>query len=929
LGPWGKLRFGNVADPGIRSGIRHTLSHRNEQEQLDMPQHPAMASTTRVALAAYLHDIGKLAERAGVFTGDPRLEVNLQLYSPFHDERGGWFSHRHAAHSALALDAIEPHLPRVLEGDVAPFVGRRRAGDGAEEKDPTDSFINAAASHHKPYSLMQWIIATADRVASGFEREEFDEYNHGRDETATGRNHFQARLLTLFEQLRLSDQPVDEKKLSKRYPLALLSPKAIFPQPSAACEPSSDVPAKTEYAKLWAWFLEALEDIPRNHRESLPLWFDHFDSLWLTCTHAIPSATAFNVRPEVSLFDHSRTTAALAAALWRWHDANGRCDESAATALKFREDFDQQKFLLVQGDFFGIQDFIFASGGQTRKQAAKLLRGRSFQVSLFAELAALRILDGLGLPPSSQVINAAGKFLIVAPNTPEVVSTLESIRAEMSTWFEQQAFGLAGIGLAWEPAACNDFLRKKGERDEHTPFSQLLQRLHRSLETAKYRRFDLAARSGMVLDAEYAHGPCQWNGRLPADHVDGDLASCALSRDQILTGEVLVKGLDRLIIIDATARSELRDGASLRVLETSVFGYALAFTRNQEASGHFGALAATGALRRCWDFSLPGDDIEQPVFAGYARRFISGHVPRVTQHDVQHPERYRLPEDDDMPAPGEIKTLDMLASEDRVMDANGSWRGTSALGVLKGDIDDLGEIFRVGLRQPSFAKWASLSRQVNGFFAIYLPWLLAREFPGIYTVFAGGDDFFLIGPWLSTQKLAARLRDEFERYVAGNADMHFSSGIATVKAGAPVQGMADAAEEALANAKQHAGKNAITCFGQTVGWQQWPALVAAADRLGQHRAALELSTGYVYSLIQFVDMQEAAGKGDPLAAMWRSRLAYRTRRMLQRNSRLPDDAARQTMQTVLMKDLAVDGIERHGGAFRIPLFNHLYQIRDR
>jgi len=39
--------------------------------------------------------------------------------------------------------------------------------------------------------------------------------------------------------------------------------------------------------------------------------------------------------------------------------------------------------------------------------------------------------------------------------------------------------------------------------------------------------------------------------------------------------------------------------------------------------------------------------------------------------------------------------------------------------VLKGDIDNLGELFRVGLRQPTFAKMAALSRQVNGFFAIY------------------------------------------------------------------------------------------------------------------------------------------------------------------------------------------------------------------
>ena len=41
----------------------------------------------------------------------------------------------------------------------------------------TDSLINAAAAHHKPDTFLQWVVATADRVASGFEREEFDQYN--------------------------------------------------------------------------------------------------------------------------------------------------------------------------------------------------------------------------------------------------------------------------------------------------------------------------------------------------------------------------------------------------------------------------------------------------------------------------------------------------------------------------------------------------------------------------------------------------------------------------------------------------------------------------------------------------------------------------------------------------------------------------------
>lgn len=52
-----------------------------------------MQQSCRVALAAYLHDLGKFAERAGPFDKDPRLDAHLQMYCPWHRE-WGWFSRR-------------------------------------------------------------------------------------------------------------------------------------------------------------------------------------------------------------------------------------------------------------------------------------------------------------------------------------------------------------------------------------------------------------------------------------------------------------------------------------------------------------------------------------------------------------------------------------------------------------------------------------------------------------------------------------------------------------------------------------------------------------------------------------------------------------------------------------------------------------------
>ena len=270
---------------------------------------------------------------------------------------------------------------------------------------------------------------------------------------------------------------------------------------------------------MWEGFEQALAGIPASHRNTLPLWLDHFETLWACYAAAIPSATAFNVKPDVSLYDHSKAVAALAVALWRYHHDQGHDPETVRRALAERADWNEKKFLLVQGDCFGIQDFIFATGGETQKRAAKLLRGRSFYVSLLSECAALRVLEALDLPGTSQIINAAGKFLIVAPNTPETVEKLAEAQKALDDWFLTHAWGQSGIGLAWEPACCNDFLKGSGGK---RPFADLIKRLFQRLEDIKLRRFDLCGMNPPAplfegyLEQFSALGECKIDGRSPA-----------------------------------------------------------------------------------------------------------------------------------------------------------------------------------------------------------------------------------------------------------------------------------------------------------------------------------------------------------------------------------------------------------------------------
>lgn len=869
-------------------------------------------SSARIALAAMLHDLGKLAERAGI-DHEGRLDAHKTLYCPWHIE-GGYHSHIHAAYTGLAWDVLEAtgHFPD-LRHNCPPF-------STGNDDNATDSAVNAASAHHRPDTFLQWIVATADRVASGFERDRFDtEYNNQKERD----NHYCARLLSLFEQI--GHEKIEEGQLGWRYPLKPLSPENIFPQATGDCTPGDNATAKAEYHALWEALLAGLKLIPQSHVANLALWLDHFDSLWLTMTHAIPAATAFGFKPEVSLYDHSKAAAALATALWRWHHENNR-----ETVTAVREGWDEKKILLVQGDFFGIQDFIFSEGGSTQKHAHKLLRGRSFQVSLLAECAALKLLEALELPPTAQIVNAAGKFLIVAPNTDSARSAVTRCRKELNDWCLTHTYGEIGVGLASTPASCNDFTTGN--------FSDLTARLFAELDVSKHQRFDLCDEQANVCFEGFLDrfdptlGVCQINGKHPSDARASAQRGYSLSRladDQIRIGEAVTKRA-RLLVA--------RQAETLPVLGLDYFGYRLAFAPEAETSGKYGELAHNGTLLRVWDF-----DAAEPngtIWRGYARRFINSYVPRFDTTDELVADKYGKWESEaEFDRSELIKTLHHIACEDRQLNPGGRWKGEIALVTLKGDIDDLGKIFQQGLEKPTFAKMASLSRQINAFFSLWLPWFCEHgkngqgvaRYRNTYTVFAGGDDFFLIGPWESTLALATTLREKFAAYVA-NDHITFSCGLSMTRPKTPVRHLVRSTEHALEAAKSHPGKNAFQLWDRRVSWADWQML------MGERRAALEalmdqasthsadFSTGLTYSLLYFSDRAES---NRPEDAIWRSQLHYRLARFF-RDRVKGDDNARNRRDGLLADAIKEIGgsLGTYKGAYRLPLSILLYQQRD-
>jgi len=858
----------------------------------------------KIALAALIHDIGKFAQGSLPVTKE-YLNNNAGLYQPYRDYH---YTHVHAVYTAAFIESMADRLPRRLNEGAW--------GEG-------DSFINLAAGHHNPETPMQWMVAMADRISSGLDRDVFEE-----GEKIAYRDVKKTRLLPILEYFGPggSDRFDDASKFLHVYALDALNTQSIFPKDRVSIEKSE---ADAEYKKLFDAFCEKLMDL--YHREdNISLWIEHLDSLLMTYTSLIPAARVGDVVHDVSLYDHSRSTAAFASALYAYHTGQGSLDEGA---IRRR---DEAKFILIGGDFYGIQEFIFGGRGESGKSRSKLLRGRSFAVSLMTELAIRLICERLGLTPLSVLLHAAGKFHLLAPNLPETNKILAECERQINDWLFEQTYGESSLGIISTPARPDDFHAGR--------FRTLWDRHLQNLDRRKYRKVDLNRHGGAVegyLDAfrnDLSHPLCPICGKRPSstetvgDPVLGPdgAVCCKLCRDHIYLGGNLVK---RRLVAICRADTDLKEK-----LLAPIFGaYQVSFAGNS-----LDDLAGSGKLLGLWRTDVEPDgtlDCRATI------KFINGHVPCYRPEDNEDPcllesdrSEGKTEEMIDQIKNGNIKTFSHIAVKGRHMEEDGKCHGIAALGVLKADVDNLGMLFGCGLSDKRFtlSRLATVSRQLNSFFALYLPYILAKEFYEVYTVFAGGDDLFLIGPWNRMADLARTVRERFAAFVCRNPSITLSAGISLHKPNTPVETLAEASEEALRLAKQGGEsseggkkKDRVTMFGQSVAWEEFDALL---EQRGEMRRWLD--EGYIgdsmfYRFNELVAMAEAEAElvhQDQITleeigcVKWPALFRYGLARNINKKGEERDRAMEEI-------DRAAAWIGKYRGAMRIPLWHIQYEKR--
>ncbi|MEW6259125.1 MAG: type III-A CRISPR-associated protein Cas10/Csm1 [Thermodesulfobacteriota bacterium] len=724
-----------------------------------------------IVLAGLLHDVGKLLERGDVF----REARNDPHYLSFCRDSNGHPTHLHAAHSAKFCDWLEERFDCLRK---------------AEDK----NWKSWCAAHHRDdeTSFEASVIRIADRLSSS-EREVGEYYQ--RD------IHRKTRLEPVLERVFLQEN-TDNTATHHRIDLCKLSldsdavfPKGagelkltVFERPEAACNPTqwnhllAEEPLTDRYRQLAEGLMGDLNILAKRHPElPLPHLTGSLATLLEIYTANVPSAT--NLRhPDISLFDHLRTTAGIAQGLYLFQkqQANPKLD------IENKSDF---KWMLVCGDFSGIQKFIY---NLTNQGAAKGLRGRSFYVQLFCRIACDFILRYAGLNRAAVLYNSGGKFYLLAPEN--IWERILEARKRINAWLLGEFYGSVFLGIG--------FSRVKGEMFEQGSMSTAWKQAAEALERDRLTRFQENLTESF-FDPDTSFNPvasCKVCGSRILKRENDKCDAC----DRLEHIGAWIKDMDAVLVVWGDAAESQRVGDSvnqktfIRIEELGVSVFLVSRSTLSELKTIRNLDAECLILADV--LSAEGlDRIDTPACA--LSMMALGKWDSHRNIRVQDGEAWDF--------------------EDYAQNAVGIQR----LGILRMDVDNLGSVFIEGLRWPerendgwgaivmkngapklktmaSISRMATLSRQLHWFFAGYVPTRLDDDrFKRCQIVYAGGDDLFVIGSWDQLPTLAETIQEDFRRFCCYNPDMSISGGITLHGGRFPIYKGAQMAGEAEHRAK--------------------------------------------------------------------------------------------------------------------------------
>ncbi len=686
----------------------------------------------KTALAGLLHDIGKFGQRAGEVGTNGKKD-----------------------HPAVGDRFVSQHVPGKWRGALAPVGWHHGDPDHKGRLDGLGFPVK--------------VVALADRLSAG-ERDQ-QEKDPGRPQ----------QMISIFSRIKLNGKARDRETYLPLAHLELVG-DALFPRLKA--DPSEE--RVKRYRALWDEFCREVDAIGAQNTD-LTSYLESILHLLRRYTWAIPSAYYY-AQPDVSLYEHLHTTAALSACFARqWGNGADHEVDSLLDAIhgKDTDDWpDQPKVAgLLAGDISGIQNFIY--GIHNPKKATAVLRARSFYIQMLSEAAARFILRRLDLPITNALYVGGGGFTLIVPPLDEEQVT--GLSREINQTLLRAHGSKLYLGIGYVPMAPRDFGRGG--------ISRIYERLATKLDSKKAHRFVELSTEG-VRDLFAPQGGeskaiCSICGRevrqdeLEPDPEEEELRWCPSCMAFRRLGDKLRQA--DYLRISKVEPSPLEDAIPTwnEVFLTLGFDFAVgSYPLNPPDGVHRSVL-----------FGLRDEAKPVPMAnTAIGRRFIVNIVPTGDNDEIKH--------------------FGILAHESD---------GVPYLGILRMDMDNLGKIFSRSLGEhDSLSRRATLSFLLSAFFEGWVGKIAAETGKGqLYSVYSGGDDLFFAGSWDVAVALARRIRRDLELFTS-RPDLGISGGMVLVHEKYPLYIAAEDAEIAESSAKHlRKRKDAFAFLNAPVPWERF------------------------------------------------------------------------------------------------------------
>ncbi|WP_277302445.1 type III-A CRISPR-associated protein Cas10/Csm1 [Veillonella caviae] len=726
---------------------------------------------------ALLHDIGKVVYRANEGTG---------------------------AHSKRGKEFLEPYIDNVnYKNDVLHCVQYHHA---AELKN---------ASSYLSDDDYAYIVYEADNIAAAVDRRDYDEGENSESSSLQFDKYMP--LQSIF---RVFGDAVSKKSL--HYPLRGLNVEDHFNYPVIEEVDVSDAGLRASadmYKKIYRTLIDNFQQCSIDTMSINELLRIYEDTV-----SYIPSSTNTKEVADISLFMHSKITAAVALSMAMYFEEQHITNYKELCFVHNKTFREQSAFCIISGDISGIQQFIYTIPS---KGALKSLRGRSFYLEILMEQVLDELLEVLGLSRVNLIYNGGGHFYILAPNTTAIHEAISQFEIDVNTWLLDRFGTQLYVALGYAPATANELIASDGQRSIFRAVSQSVanSKSNRYSEQNLMDLFDCNS-SYNTVDGERECSICHISSKQLVPYGDSsDSESCISCYQLFRLGQEIVTHDDSVFVVAETTDHD----SGIDIYQTTMayagrsidkekqmvspnktqYGVKLFVLREQELK-EFKQSPSKRVLRiYSKNRALTGEQV-------YNRLWIADYVARKPD--------------------GRVYEFEELAKASGTSDD----KGIKRLGVLRADVDNLGAAFiggfiKEGLDNPykygTLSRYADLSRDLAMFFKVAVNKMAGGDVSGtvdiespfkiwqsssndnklVHVIYSGGDDVFLVGAWDHLLELAIDIQTKLDELTDGKITM--SAGLALFSPSYPISQMANITGELESAAKNNPGKNSIALFG--------------------------------------------------------------------------------------------------------------------